>query len=358
MFKGISLSLKGALWTAAGIIIVAAGVYAAWQLTDDDAEKEEQGVETTGQTVSEPEQVGTDQQEEEDSEGPTTTTTTAPVEDQQEEEDSEGPATATTVAPVEDQQEEEDSEGPATATTVAPAEDQQVEDDAEEAPATATTAAPAEDQQVEDDAEEPLGTRSPEEGPEEPPTTTTTVPVEEPTTTTTTAPVEDQQEEEDPEVPTTTTTVPVEEPTTTTTAAPVEDQQEEEDIEVPTTTTTAAPENLGPLPPNSDFWEEVMRIHDFTTACGWYEDEYKQCHNHPEDTQIAIRDLGNQHNCEWDVTWGMCVGQTFAEFEFLTAQLACFEYGEEWYFDIFIPACYHLDHPREGEWVSGRWTDF
>ena len=344
MFKGISLSLKGALWTAAGIIIVAAGVYAAWQLTDDDAEKEEQGVEATGQPASEPEQVGTDQQVEDDSEVPTTTTTAAPVEDQQVEDDSEEPTTTTTAAPVEDQQEEEDIEVPTTTTTTAPVEDQQVEEDPEE-PTTTTTTAPVEDQQEEEDIEVPT-------------TTTTTAPVEdqqveedpeEPTTTTTTAPVEDQQVEEDPE-----------EPTTTTTTAPVEDQQVEEDPEEPTTTTTTAPpENLGPLPPNSDFWEELMRIEDFATACGLLEEpKYGQCHN-PEDTQIYIRDFTNLYNCEWDTEWsgGGCVG-TAATFAFAEAQLACFEYGEEWYFDIYVPGCYHLDHPREGEWVSGRWTDF
>ena len=146
--------------------------------------------------------------------------------------------------------------------------------------------------------------------------------------------------------------------TITTTTAPVENQQVEEDPEEPTTTTTTAPpENLGPLPPNNDYWDEVMRIENFAIACGWYEDEYKQCRNHPEDTQIIIRDLGNLYNCEWDVGWGMCFDQTIAEFLFRRAQLACFEYGEEWYFDMSVPACYHLDHPREGEWVSGRWTD-
>ena len=155
MFKGISLSLKGALWTAAGIIIVAAGVYAAWQLTDDDAEKEEQGVETTGQTVSEPEQVGTDQQDEEDSEEPTTTTTTAPVEDQPDEEDSEEPTTTTTTAPVEDQPDEEDSEEPTTTTTTAPVEDQPDEEDSEE-PTTTTTTAPVENQEEEEVSEDPV----------------------------------------------------------------------------------------------------------------------------------------------------------------------------------------------------------
>ncbi len=121
------------------------------------------------------------------------------------------------------------------------------------------------------------------------------------------------------------------------------------------TTEPDPPENLGPVPPNSDYWAELMRIENFAIACGWYDDEYKQCHNHPEDTEIFIRDKGRLYGCEWDVLWGICVGQTIPEFFFMLAQLACDEEG--WYFDILIPACFHLDHPREGEWVSGRWTD-
>ena len=344
MFKGISLSLKGALWTAAGIIIVAAGVYAAWQLTDDDAEKEEQGVETTGQTVSEPEQVGTDQQVEEDSEVPATTTTTAPVEDQPEEEDSEEPTTTTTTAPVEDQPEEEDSEEPTTTTTTAPVEDQPEEEDSEE-PTTTTTTAPVEDQQDEEDSEEPT-------------TTTTTTPAEDQqdeedsegtTTTTTTTPAEDQQDEEDSEgTTTTTTTTPAEDqqdeedsevPTTTTTAAPAEDQQAEEDSEEPTTTTTAAPAEDQPRPMNSGAWNLGYVLMDMLWDCQ-FEYQTGECEyivdgwNAEKIAQEMEEFYSN--GCDYDLATESCRGWSHEDFEQSRNELLC----GDWYHNRYDMLCY------------------
>ena len=135
-----------------------------------------------------------------------------------------------------------------------------------------------------------------------------------------------------------------------------EDESQDQDASQRPATTTTEP-IPGPLPPNSDYWNELLRIEAFMVACGFFEGEHGQCHNHPEDTQTAIRDSGNLHGCEWDPDWGMCVGQNFGEFFFMIAQLACSEEG--WYFDVYVVLCFHPDYPRgEGEWVSGRWMDY
>ncbi|MCY3662481.1 MAG: hypothetical protein OXH28_06600 [bacterium] len=135
-----------------------------------------------------------------------------------------------------------------------------------------------------------------------------------------------------------------------------EDESQDQDASQPPATTTTEP-IPSPLPPNSDYWNEVLRIEAFIVACGLLEGEHNQCHNHPEDTQTVIRDLGNLHGCEWDLSWGMCVGQSIGGYLFMLAQLACSEEG--WYFDVNVVLCYHPDYPREeGEWVSGRWMDY
>ena len=176
IFKGISLSAKGLLWSIVVVVVVAAGVYIAWGLTNDDddtgqtVDPIDQGApsETTDPAVRSSEDQ-TRKQDEEVSEAPTpTTTTAAPAEDQSDEEVSEAPTpTTTTAAPAEDQSDEEVSEAPTpTTTTAAPAEDQSDEEVSEAPTPTTTTAAPVEDQPDEEVSEAPT------------PTTTTAAPAE------------------------------------------------------------------------------------------------------------------------------------------------------------------------------------
>ena len=88
IFKGISLSLKGLLWSIL-MVIVAAGVYTAWQLTNDD---------DTGQTVETIDQKAPSE---------TTDTTLRPTEDQtgnqEEDEVSDDPVVEETPVSTEDQ---------------------------------------------------------------------------------------------------------------------------------------------------------------------------------------------------------------------------------------------------------------
>lgn len=116
-------------------------------------------------------------------------------------------------------------------------------------------------------------------------------------------------------------------------------------------TPVAVPENLGPVPPNQEAWAERLRVGEFIAACGYWEGTFRQCHNHPEDTNEVERLLSELYGCEWSLQERGCRGYGGARMWQLEDELFC---QNGWilridYLDADLPGyCYHPEHPTQG----------